>query len=142
MRCDARAVLAAHPGLLLPSLAHHTGPRTAFLRDACGLRLPPPAEYLTLSDSAFCAGPGACQVPRWPTPRPAVHAHVKSVRSDSAFCTGPGACWVPCRLLAGPDDNPLLLCQRDIASPEEQGRGVKPMTMKMQGVSHQPQQQR
>lgn len=64
VRCDARRVLAAHPGLLLYSLAYHTGPRTAFLRDACGSRLPPPAEYLTLSDAAFCAGPGACQVPR------------------------------------------------------------------------------
>ena len=63
VRCDARRVLAAHPGLLLYSIANHTGPRTAFLRDACGAHLPPPAAYLTLSDTAFCAGPGACQVP-------------------------------------------------------------------------------
>lgn len=72
VRCDARRVLAAHPGLLLYSLAHHTGPRTAFLRDACGARLPPPAAYLTLSDTAFCAGPGACQVPRCPNTGPPV----------------------------------------------------------------------
>ncbi|KAK9842349.1 hypothetical protein WJX81_007998 [Elliptochloris bilobata] len=65
VRCDARAVLAAHPGLLVHSLAHHTGPRTAFLRDACGARLPPPAAYLTLSDAAFCAGPGACLVEQY-----------------------------------------------------------------------------
>ncbi len=63
VRCDARAVLAAHPGLLVHSLAAHTGPRTAFLRDACGARVPAnPAAYLTLSDAAFCAGPGACLV--------------------------------------------------------------------------------
>jgi len=63
VRCDARAVLAAHPGLLVHSLAAHTGPRTAFLRDACGARVPGnPAAYLTLSDAAFCAGPGACLV--------------------------------------------------------------------------------
>jgi len=63
VRCDARAVLAAHPGLLVHSLAAHTGPRTAFLRNACGARVPAnPAAYLTLSDAAFCAGPGACLV--------------------------------------------------------------------------------
>lgn len=67
MGCNARAVLAAHPGLLVHSLRAHTGPRTAFLRDACGARLPPPAAYLTLSDAAFCAGPGNCLV------RPAYH---------------------------------------------------------------------
>lgn len=90
MRCDAHAVLAAHPGLLVHSLGGHTGPRTAWLRGACGARLPHPAAYLTLSDAAFCAGPGACLVPAqhstrlwlagletWPNPRcPDVHSRL------------------------------------------------------------------
>ena len=61
LRRARRARRAPGPARAQPGGAY--GPAHRVLRDACGARVPAnPAAYLTLSDAAFCAGPGACLV--------------------------------------------------------------------------------